>query len=107
MARLSIIRERGPATVAADVFPLDTLNVCGGGGFRFGVRDDDADELKTILGEHHGFYIGDATGVFWFWARLQSLEPCVSTHPGLALSRDKPTLRGVLCIVEEGATRLQ
>jgi threonine/homoserine efflux transporter RhtA len=36
-----------------------------------------------------------------FSAKLMSLEPCESTHSGLALLRDRPTLRGVLTIEGE------
>ena len=104
MTCLSILRERGPATVAANpIWPLDALNIRGGGEFRFEVFDVDASQLKAIIGAHRCFYINETSGTFW--ARLQSLDPCVSTHPGLALLRDKPTLRGVLVVVEEGATR--
>lgn len=104
MACLSIIRERGPTTIAADpIFPLDALNVRGGGEFSFEVFDVDDCELKAFIGEHRCFFIDDTSGTFW--ARLQSLEPCVSTHPALALMRDRPTLRAVLVIVEEVATR--
>ena len=104
MACLSILRERGPTTVAANpIFPLDALNVRGEGEFRFEVLDAAASQLKAIVGMHRCFYIDETSGVFW--AQLRSLEPCVSTHPGLALLRDKPTLRGVLVVVEEGATR--
>jgi hypothetical protein len=39
-----------------------------------------------------------------FWARLKCLEPCMSTAPGLALLRDKPTLCGVLAVVVESPT---
>ncbi len=107
MACLSILGERGPktvATVAANpIFPLDALNVRGGELFRFEVFDADAGQLKALVGTHRCFYIDETSGVFW--ARFQSLEPCVSTHPGLGLLRDKPTLRGVLVVVEEGAMR--
>jgi len=104
MVCLSILRERGHTTVAANpIFPLDALNVRGEKEIRFEVFDADANELKAIVGTHQCFYIDETSGVFW--ARLRSLEPCVSTHPGLALLRDKPTLRGVLVVVEEGMTR--
>jgi hypothetical protein len=67
------------------------------------VFEVDAGELKSLVGAHRCFYIDETSGAFW--ARLSSLEPCVSTHHGLALLRDKPTLQGVLIVVEEPATR--
>ena len=104
MACLSILADGCPPTSAANpIFLLDALNIRGGGEFRFEVLDAVASQQKAIVGMHQCFYIDETSGVFW--AQLRSLEPCVSTHPGLALLRDKPTLRGVLVVVEEGATR--
>ncbi len=103
MTRLSILREKGPTTVVADIFLLDSLDAVEGREFRFEVLSENAEHLKTIVGEHQCFYIDHATGAFW--ARLRSLEPCVSTHPGLGLMRDKPTFLGVLAIVDEVRTK--
>ena len=100
MACLSIIRDGGPSTVAANpIFPLDPIDRRGDAEFWFEVLEAAAAELKTLVGEHRCFYI-DSTGEV-FWAKLRSLEPCVSSHQGLALLRDKPTLRGILVIVKE------
>ena len=104
MACLSIIRDGGPATVAANpIFPLDPVIIRGGAEIRFEVFEVNAGELKSLVGAHRCFYIDETSGVFW--ARLNRLERCVSTHRGLALLRDKPTLQGVLVVVEEPATR--
>ena len=104
MTCLSVLHDGGPVIVAANpIFPLDPVTVRGGAEIRFEVFEVDAGKLKSLVGAHRCFYIDQKTGVFW--ARLNSLERCVSTHPGLALLRDKPTLRGVLIVVDEQATR--
>ena len=104
MACLSIIRDGGPAMVAANpIFPLDPIDPRGDAEIRFEVFEADADESLQLVGEHRCFYIDSADGVFW--AKLKSLEPCVSSHQGLALLRDKPTLRGILVIVKEPTQR--
>ena len=104
MACLSIIHDGGPATVAANpIFSLDPIDPRGDAEFRFEVFEADAAELKTLVGEYRCFYIDSTDGVFW--ARLKSLEPCVSSHQGLALLRDKPILRGILVIVKEPTQR--
>ncbi|MGH8227054.1 MAG: hypothetical protein ACREU3_03970 [Steroidobacteraceae bacterium] len=98
MACLSIVREHGRTTVAANpIFLLDPMTSQLGAEVAFEVFDADSAELKTLVGAHRCFYIDDSVGVFW--AQLKSLEPCVSTHPGLALLRTRPTLHGVFVIV--------
>jgi hypothetical protein len=93
MGYLSIINERGPATwVANPIYPLDPLSVGRGAEIGFEVLEADADRLKTLIGEYRCFYINVESGAFW--AQLKSLEPTVSTHPGLAGLRNEPTLRG-------------
>jgi hypothetical protein len=79
MACLSIIRDGGPTTVAANpIFPLDPVIIRGGAEIRFEVFEVNAGELKSLVGAHRCFYIDETSGVFW--ARLNRLEPCVSTH---------------------------
>ena len=98
MACLSIVREHGPVTVAANpIFLLDAVTSTPGSEVAFEVFDDAAGHLKILVGQHRCFYIDDEVGVFW--ARLESLNPCGSTHPGLALLKHKPTLRGLFVIV--------
>jgi hypothetical protein len=87
--------------VAKPIFPLDTITVRNGAEIRFEVLEDNADQLKTIVGEHRHFVIDGTT----LWAWLKCLEPCVSSHSDLALLRHKPSLRGVLVVVEEPGTR--
>jgi hypothetical protein len=58
MTCLSIVREHGPVTVAANpIYPLDTMTNAVGAEFTFEVLDADAGELKTLVGEHRCFYI--------------------------------------------------
>jgi hypothetical protein len=104
MTCLSIVREHGPVTVAANpIYPLDTATNAAGAEATFEVLDADAGELKTLVGEHRCFYIDNNVGVFW--ARLKSLKPCESTHPGLLHRRNESTLRGVMVIVGDSAVR--
>jgi hypothetical protein len=104
MACLSIIRDGGPATIAANpIFLLDPIDPRGDTEFRFEVFEADAGDLKSLVGDHRCFYIDSTSEVFW--AKLKSLEPCMSSHRGLAQLRDKPTLRGVLMIVKEPPRR--
>lgn len=106
MATLSIIQDHSPARVVANpIFPLRRITVHEGSEIEFEVFEVDAGQLKPLVGMHRCFSIDQA----WdpFWALFRSLEPCVSTHPGLALIRraNVPTLRGVLVVVEGAATR--
>lgn len=100
MACLSIVREHGHMTVAANpIFLLGPMTSQLGAEVAFEVLDSDGAELKALVGEYRCFYIDDSVGVFW--AKLTSLEPCVSTHPGLALLGNRLTLHGVFVIVGE------
>ena len=56
-----------------------------------------AREVRTF-----GVYVFNSTSA---WGKLKSLDPCESTHPGLAYFRNKPTLRGVLVFFEEASSR--
>lgn len=102
---LSIFRDgRPPAvTVASPVFftsPTDSLQI--GAEITFEVSERDASALKPLVGKDEYYVINFETH---FWARLKILEPCKSTHPGLALLRDRPTLRGVLTVFKETAAK--
>jgi hypothetical protein len=104
MTCLSILPDDSPATVAANpIFPLEPFAIRTSAEIKFEVFEADAAELKTLVGEYRCFYIDGAGGTFW--AQLKTLERCVSTHPGLAMLRDKPTLRGVLLPVREPTTK--
>jgi hypothetical protein len=103
MACLSILRDNGQTTVVADsIFPLASFTIRDEAEIRFEVLEKDADELKSLVGKHQCFYIDETSGVFW--AGLKCLNPCISTHRGLALLRDKPTLCGVLTVVMKPPT---
>ena len=65
----------------------------------FEMFEVDAGCLRARLGEFRNY--GLDRGQQLFSAKLTSLEPCESTHPGLALLRDRPTLRGVFTIEGE------
>ncbi len=64
---------------------------------KFEVFEEAEISLKNLVGKIRYFRLG----VQAFWAELKTLDPCESTHPGLALLRDRKTLRGVLCVMEE------
>lgn len=100
MASLSIINDRGQALgVANPIFPLDSIWGCVGAEIRFEVLEVDGDKLKTLIGTYQCFYVSATSPAFW--ARLDSLEPTVSIHPGLAGLRHERTLRGILSVIEE------
>ena len=63
----------------------------------FEVFEEDATALKAQIGNPQYYALGSSP----FWAKLKSLEPCESTHPGLASLRHKTTLRGVFSVIEE------
>ncbi len=102
VACLSILGDSGPVRVAANpIFPFDPVAFHGGAEIGFEVFDVDASELKSLVGSYRCFCIDETSGILW--AQLKSLELCVSSHPGLAMLRGKPTLRGVLVGVEDHA----
>jgi hypothetical protein len=61
----------------------------------FELFESDADYLREQLGKVQEYSLGQRP----FLGKLESLEPCESTHPGLAGMRDTPILRGILTIV--------
>ena len=67
----------------------------------FEVFEVDATSLKLRLGKPALYGYDSAQPPFW--ATLTALEPCQSTHMGLALMRDRPTLRGTLTIAHAPA----
>lgn len=104
MASLSIVRDDGPTTLLANpLFMLDPIVIVDGAEARFEVFDVDAGMLKSLVGKHQCFYM-DSVGIFW--AQIKSLELCTSTHPGLALLRNRPTLRGTF-VMRASSTRMQ
>lgn len=69
----------------------------------FEVFESDAARLKSVLGKAETYYLDDAV----FFAELITLERCQSTHPGLALLRHKPTMRGVLRVHKSASPTVQ
>ncbi len=100
MACLSWLREGGKGfTVAANpIYLLTDPTATLPGRIEFEILERDAELLVAHVGTPHTFYIDDRTGAFF--ARLSPLMPVTSTHPGLALLRDEPVLRGCLEIFD-------
>jgi hypothetical protein len=95
MSALSIQLENGIFSICANpIFPISEFSASLGSQFVFEVFEADAHSLKFRIGQIDHFAMDGAA----FWAKVTSLEPCVSTHTGLALLREKPTMRGVLTL---------
>jgi len=89
MSALSIARDGKPPFVIA-ASPLFTLNAKPpygeAGRVVFEIFERDAEVLQSLLGKYENYAMdGEA-----FVGKIVSLEPCVSTHPGLGLMRDRP-----------------
>jgi hypothetical protein len=98
MTSLSVIENGLPAIVVANpIFPLSTDQT----RITFEILEDDAAALRRLVGRA-AFYVIDGVSAA---VRLKSLAACTSTHPGLALMREKPTLRGVLEKFDEPTVR--
>ena len=89
---------KGFVVAANPIFPISPLSAPAGGSIEFEVFEHDAELLIAHVGTSHLFYINDDTGAFA--AMLSPFVRIISTHPGLALMRDRPTLRGRLEIIE-------
>ena len=100
MSCLSVIEDKGKMiaiVVANPIFltsPIEGLP--NGSKIVFEVLEIDADGL--IVGDTRYYSID---GRQPFWGTIKSIDHCVSTHPGLDLLRDKPTLRCELEIFSE------
>lgn len=105
MSALSVVRDGQKAVplVANPIFLISPLRVKSGAEVTFEVFEEDAAALKSLIGEPHLYHLDGEL----FWAQLNSLEPCESTHPGLYLLRHKPTLRGMFSIIGESAQTQQ
>jgi hypothetical protein len=91
-----------PRVVANPVFVISPIQECRNGTeLIFEVFEADAEALKRLVGAPQ-LYVFNSTSA---WGKLKSLDPCESTHPGLAYLRNKPTLRGVLVFFEEASSR--
>jgi|GEM_PF-1888256 len=93
MSSLSTFTEDGIAIVCANpIFLTSEPEFREGSQMTFEVFAADATSLKSRVGKLERYYLDSHPP---FWAELTRLEPCESTHPGLARLRDTPTLRGV------------
>lgn len=104
MACLSVVREGAGATIVASPIlvtsPIEGLRT--GEKLIFEVLEQDAAGLRPLIGNA---YIYALTPPSNFWGKLETLEPCESSHRGLALLRHKPTLRGVLAVFKEASLK--
>ena len=89
---------KGFVVAANPIYPVSELSALTSGSIEFEILESDADLLVAHVGTPHVFYISDETGTFD--ARLSPFVRVISTHPGLALMRDRPTLRGRLEIID-------
>lgn len=94
MACLSIREDPIFAVCANPIFLLGNPSWQEGVELTFEVFESDANYLRAQLGKVREYSLGQQP----FMGRLESLDPCESTHPGLALMRETATLRGVLTI---------
>ncbi len=100
MASLFVLSEHGVVVGCANpIFIISDGGRKTGAKLVFEVFDNSARGLRRRLGKPDTYGIDPTQPLFS--AILTSLEPCKSTHPGLALLRDRPTLRGVLTIEGE------
>jgi hypothetical protein len=91
MACLSVLRDGIYVICANPIFPTSELATT----LAFEILESDAAALKLRLDKMEEYYI-DSIGTFV--GILQRLETRPSTHPGLALLRDKPSLSGVMAV---------
>ena len=90
---LSVIEHGGRAVVVANpIFVISESDT----QLTFEVLKQDAAALIPLIGKSHNYVYGSDP----FWGKLKSLETCESTHPGLALLREKATLRGVFLLMK-------
>lgn len=95
MTSLSIVEEREDGrpiarVIAAPLFPISPLVFDPGATVIFELFESDSSALARRVGEVCLYAIASDAK---FWAKLISLEPCISTHEGLAHMRNRPTLR--------------
>lgn len=106
MAALSLLPKNGPShIVASPIFWLNPPKLRQGEKLLFEVLEKDAASLEGLLNKLEQFSIGSHE--YSFTGKLTCLVPCESSHEGLALLRDKATLRGELTIVSVGVPTVQ
>ena len=96
MSALSIVRNEDKAVilVANPLYLTSPFTAQWGGRVTFEILEADAGRLKDLIGTKQLYYLENEL----FWAQLESLEPCESTHPR---SRKKTIVRGVFSIFGE------
>jgi|WetSurMetagenome_2_1015567.scaffolds.fasta_scaffold79125_2 hypothetical protein len=88
---LSVIEHGGRAVVVANpIFVISESDT----KLTFDVLEHDSAALIPLIGKWQTY----AHGYNLFFGQLKSLDTCESTHPGLALLREKATLRAVFLI---------
>jgi hypothetical protein len=98
MSALSAMDESGIALgVANPIFPTSEFDLRKGAKFTFEVFEVDAAWLKKLVGKTMTYAYEQRL----FAAELTELELCTSTVPALLLLRNKPTMRGVMSILQE------
>jgi hypothetical protein len=96
MAIISISQEGGKSIGIADVFITSKKEFHSGSEITFEVLEEGAEALKALIGKRQHYVLDTMP----FGGELKSLDPCSSTHPGLAYLQPKRTLRGVLSVIE-------
>jgi hypothetical protein len=91
MAGLSVLLDGVFISCANPIFPIFE----SADSFVFEVFEQDASLLKNRLGKMDEYRLGTGQP---FSGKLDRLEKCESTHPGLAHLRNKPTLRAVMTV---------
>jgi hypothetical protein len=96
MSSLSVLKDGVFVTCTNPIFPTSSFDLKEGTTFTFEVFEADAASLKARLQTTEKYYL---EGRPPFFGKLISLEPCQSTHPGVRLFQNKPTLCGVFSIM--------
>jgi hypothetical protein len=91
MSTLSIIENGRPHTAVGNIYVFSPLNeIYASNEIIFEIFEKDAAHLKRLIGLKRYYYLNSEV----FCGQLNYLEPCKSTHPGLALCRNNRILRG-------------
>ena|SRR2546426_7720281 len=97
MAVLSVLHKDGIFVgCASPVFLTSELDIRKGANLTLEILEADASSLKRMIGKVETFGLGNDQPPFV--AEVTSIAPCTSTASGLALLRDRPTMRCVLTI---------
>lgn len=100
MTTISRLVEGGPAVVLAHAYVTSHQRNL----LEFEALEVDVRTLHKYLGVKQ-FLTCD--GNVPFWGELVAVTPCTSTHPGLGMLRDRPTLRGTFRIFPNEPSSVQ